>query len=127
MEIGGGRGIGAPLELDGAQFGGFTGFGRRSARKGESYLHSERAPVLTSDQNVVTSDPTGKGNVVEGAKSNNNERAEELSASSDVLFYASPVALSSPFSTRGFPEFGVNYCITLTYDRVYAMILKGSY
>ncbi|KAL0917958.1 hypothetical protein M5K25_013069 [Dendrobium thyrsiflorum] len=47
------------------QFGGFTGFGRRSARKGESYLHSERAPVLTSDQNVVTSDPTGKGNVVE--------------------------------------------------------------
>ncbi|KAL0928008.1 hypothetical protein M5K25_002241 [Dendrobium thyrsiflorum] len=56
-------------------FGGFTGFGRRSARKGESYLHGERAPVLTSDQNVVTSDPARKGNVVEG--SNNNEGAEE--------------------------------------------------
>ncbi|KAL0917090.1 hypothetical protein M5K25_012134 [Dendrobium thyrsiflorum] len=59
------------------RFGGFTGFGRRSARKGESYLHSERAPVLTSDQNVVTSDPTGKGNVVEEAKSNNNDGAEK--------------------------------------------------
>ncbi|KAL0926054.1 hypothetical protein M5K25_004435 [Dendrobium thyrsiflorum] len=44
-----------------SRFGGFTGFGRRSARKGESYLHSERAPVLNSYQNVVTSDPTGKG------------------------------------------------------------------
>ncbi|KAL0921947.1 hypothetical protein M5K25_005900 [Dendrobium thyrsiflorum] len=58
-------------------FGGFTGFGRRSPRKGESYLHSDRAPVLTSDQNVVTSDPTGKWNVVEVAKSNNHEGTEE--------------------------------------------------
>ncbi|KAI0492879.1 hypothetical protein KFK09_027155 [Dendrobium nobile] len=32
-------------------------FGRRSTRKGESYLHSERAAVVASDQNVVTSDP----------------------------------------------------------------------
>ncbi|KAL0924985.1 hypothetical protein M5K25_003285 [Dendrobium thyrsiflorum] len=32
------------------RFGGFTGFGRRSARKGESYLHSKRAPVVASDQ-----------------------------------------------------------------------------
>ncbi|KAI0512008.1 hypothetical protein KFK09_012642 [Dendrobium nobile] len=39
-------------------FGGFTGFGRRSARKVESSLHSERAPALASDQNVVNSDPT---------------------------------------------------------------------
>ncbi|KAL0914714.1 hypothetical protein M5K25_015086 [Dendrobium thyrsiflorum] len=36
------------------------GFGRRSARKVESYLHSQRAPVVASDQNVVTSDPTGR-------------------------------------------------------------------
>ncbi|KAL0921411.1 hypothetical protein M5K25_008477 [Dendrobium thyrsiflorum] len=36
------------------------GFGRRRKRKGESYLHSERAPVVASDQNVVTSDPTGR-------------------------------------------------------------------
>ncbi|KAL0921227.1 hypothetical protein M5K25_008282 [Dendrobium thyrsiflorum] len=35
------------------------GFGQRSARKVESYLHSQRAPVVASDQNVVTSDPTG--------------------------------------------------------------------
>ncbi|KAL0925411.1 hypothetical protein M5K25_003736 [Dendrobium thyrsiflorum] len=37
------------------------GFGRRSAREEESYLHSQRAPVVASDQNVVTSDPTGRG------------------------------------------------------------------
>ncbi|KAL0906657.1 hypothetical protein M5K25_025170 [Dendrobium thyrsiflorum] len=36
------------------------GFGRRSARKVESYLHSQRAPVVASDQNAVTSDPTGR-------------------------------------------------------------------
>ncbi|KAL0919147.1 hypothetical protein M5K25_011222 [Dendrobium thyrsiflorum] len=36
------------------------GFGRRSARKVQSYLHSQRAPVVASDQNVVTSDPTGR-------------------------------------------------------------------
>ncbi|KAL0922707.1 hypothetical protein M5K25_006716 [Dendrobium thyrsiflorum] len=36
------------------------GFGRRSAQKGESYLHSQRVPVVASDQNVVTSNPTGR-------------------------------------------------------------------
>ncbi|KAI0504519.1 hypothetical protein KFK09_015471 [Dendrobium nobile] len=35
-------------------------FGRRSARKVESYLHSQQAPVVATDQNVVTSDPTGR-------------------------------------------------------------------
>ncbi|PKU69830.1 hypothetical protein MA16_Dca018453 [Dendrobium catenatum] len=30
-------------------------------RKRESYLHSQRAPVVSSDQNVVAYDPTGKG------------------------------------------------------------------
>ncbi|KAL0916729.1 hypothetical protein M5K25_014263 [Dendrobium thyrsiflorum] len=59
------------------EFGGFTGFGRRSARKGESYLHSERAPVLTSDQNAVTSDPTGKGNVVEASKERSRTTTKE--------------------------------------------------
>ncbi|KAL0916645.1 hypothetical protein M5K25_014173 [Dendrobium thyrsiflorum] len=52
------------------------GFGRRSARKVESYLHSQRAPEVASDQNVVTSNPTGR-KVVEGAKSNSHEGAEE--------------------------------------------------
>ncbi|KAL0918677.1 hypothetical protein M5K25_010700 [Dendrobium thyrsiflorum] len=33
------------------------GVDRRSARKGEGYLHSWRSPVVASDQNVVTSDP----------------------------------------------------------------------
>ncbi|PKU63449.1 hypothetical protein MA16_Dca024943 [Dendrobium catenatum] len=30
-------------------------------QKRESYLHSQRAPVVSSDQNVVAYDPTGKG------------------------------------------------------------------
>ncbi|PKU72214.1 hypothetical protein MA16_Dca006807 [Dendrobium catenatum] len=51
-------------------------------RTGESYLHFQRAPLLASDQNVVTSDPLGmspketlrqKGNVGDGTESNNNE------------------------------------------------------
>ncbi|KAI0528761.1 hypothetical protein KFK09_001303 [Dendrobium nobile] len=29
-------------------------------RKRESYLHSQRAPVVSPDQNVVTYDPTGR-------------------------------------------------------------------
>ncbi|KAL0924607.1 hypothetical protein M5K25_005451 [Dendrobium thyrsiflorum] len=45
-------------------------------REKDSYLHSERPPVVASDQNVVTCDPTGR-NVVEGAKSNSNEGAKE--------------------------------------------------
>ncbi|KAL0910485.1 hypothetical protein M5K25_021472 [Dendrobium thyrsiflorum] len=34
-------------------FGGFTGFGRRSMRKGERYLHSKRAPLVASDQKML--------------------------------------------------------------------------
>ncbi|KAI0505081.1 hypothetical protein KFK09_016038 [Dendrobium nobile] len=52
------------------------GFARRSARKVESYLHSQRAPVVASDQNVVTSDPKGR-KLGEGAKLNSHEGAEE--------------------------------------------------
>ncbi|KAL0918974.1 hypothetical protein M5K25_011030 [Dendrobium thyrsiflorum] len=37
------------------------GFGRRSAREVESYPHSQRVPVVASDQNVVAFDPTGRG------------------------------------------------------------------
>ncbi|KAI0514122.1 hypothetical protein KFK09_010156 [Dendrobium nobile] len=51
------------------------GFGRRSTRKEESYLHSQRAPVVASDQNVITSDP--KGTESHRAKSNSHEVAEE--------------------------------------------------
>ncbi|KAI0519664.1 hypothetical protein KFK09_007118 [Dendrobium nobile] len=52
-----------------------TGVGRRSARKIK--LPSEIASSLPSDENVETSDPTGEGIVVEVAKSNKNEGAEE--------------------------------------------------
>ncbi|KAI0514141.1 hypothetical protein KFK09_010175 [Dendrobium nobile] len=51
------------------------GFGRRSTRKEESYLHSQRAPVVASDQNVITSDP--KGTESHRAKSDSHEVAEE--------------------------------------------------
>ncbi|KAI0497827.1 hypothetical protein KFK09_021065 [Dendrobium nobile] len=44
--------------------------------KGRKLPSQLEAPVLASDQNVVTSVRTG-GKVVEGAKSNSQERAEE--------------------------------------------------
>ncbi|KAL0928749.1 hypothetical protein M5K25_000670 [Dendrobium thyrsiflorum] len=53
------------------------GVDRRSARKGGSSLHSRRAPVVSSDRNVVTSDQTRR-KVVVGAESNRDQGVEEV-------------------------------------------------
>ncbi|KAL0907717.1 hypothetical protein M5K25_022148 [Dendrobium thyrsiflorum] len=47
-------------KVKGAKSNGHEG-DRRSTQEGGRCLHSERAPLATSDQNVVSSDPTGKG------------------------------------------------------------------
>ncbi|KAL0917500.1 hypothetical protein M5K25_012565 [Dendrobium thyrsiflorum] len=57
-----------------AKTNGGSGVGE-GARKGEGYLHSRRAPVVASDQTVVTSDPKER-EVVERAESNGSEGVE---------------------------------------------------
>ncbi|KAI0519527.1 hypothetical protein KFK09_006976 [Dendrobium nobile] len=51
------------------------GFGQRSVQKGDIYLHSQRVPVVASEQ--MSSLPIRqKGKVVERAKSNRSRRRD---------------------------------------------------
>ncbi|KAL0903867.1 hypothetical protein M5K25_025923 [Dendrobium thyrsiflorum] len=68
------------------------GFGRRSARKGESYLHGERAPVLiTSSERRRTTTKEPKKPLVqsytscEARKPNRNDEKKEKKQTLDVL------------------------------------------
>ncbi|KAL0907655.1 hypothetical protein M5K25_022075 [Dendrobium thyrsiflorum] len=84
-----------------------TGFGRKSARKGEGYLHSQRAHVVASDQSVVASDPTGR-KVIVGAKPKKRAIGREYLHSNKLPFcFQSNVVASEPTGRESCRRSGV--------------------